>query len=218
MSPLAHSFEQPHERKSRLSELGLSEQTIIEIVHRGLAARRSCTAFDTPSFPGYLQWAQMHRASRELLAIQRWIPDDSRNFSRVVRPDGALAMTIATGDDYTGRKPEPGVPGPSTKYPKGTETDLAIVVNVQLSLWDDPTNNETRYEASRPVRQTWWLLSAMVDNELRFELSCPAGQDDRGYIVDWSERIIFEPISLESGDGDDDDPGASEIDVPVERL
>jgi len=218
MAELAHSFAQPHERHSRLFELGLSEKVIIEIVGRGLAARRTCTAFDPPSFPGYLQWAQMHRASRELLARQQWKPDDSRNFSRVVRFDDAVAVTIATGDEYTGRKPEPGVPEPSTKYPKGTETDLAIVVNLQLSLWSDPANDLAETNVARPVRQTWWLLSAMVDGELRSELSCPEGQDERGHIVKWSERIIFDPIPLEQGRDDDDDPGASAIDVPVERL
>jgi hypothetical protein len=218
MAELAHSFEQPHERQSRLFELGLSEKVIIEIVGRGLAARRTCTAFDPPSFPGYLQWAQMHRASRELLARHQWKPDDSRNFSRVVRFDDAVAVTIATGDEYTGRKPEAGIPEPSTKYPKGTETDLAIVVNLQLSLWSEPANDVAETSAARPVRQTWWLLSAMVDGELRFELSCPKGQDERGHIVKWSERIVFEPIPLDQGRDDDDDSGASAIDVPVERL
>ena len=219
MSGIAHCFEQPYERQSRLVELGLSEEVVVEIVERGLAARKTCTAFDPPSFPGYLQWAQMHRASRELLARHDWTPDDSRNFSRVVRGDGAVAVTVATGDEYTGRKPALGIgiPEPSTRYPKGTETDLAIDVNVQLSLWGDLDTEALETDAPRPVRQTWWLLSAMVDGELRFELACPAGQDDRGYIVSWSERIIFEPIPLDAGRGDDDDPGTA-IDVPVERL
>lgn len=217
MTPLAHSFEQPHERRSRLFELGLTEKLIGDIVDRGLAARRTCTAFDPPSFPGYLRWAMMHRASRELLARHDWTPDDSHNFSRVVRPDGAVALTIATGDAYTGRKSEPGLPTPSTKYPKGTETDLAIVANVQLRLWDDPATAHGPVGSRRLARQTWWLLSAVVDGELRYELSCPEGQDDRGYIVRWSQRIVFDAISIDGG-RDDDDPGTSQIEVPVERL
>lgn len=217
MASVAHSFEEPHERQSRLFALGLTPEIIREIVDRGLTARKTCTAFDTPSFPGYLQWAMMHRASREILARRDWSPDDSRNFSRVVRADGAVAMTVATGDEYTGRRPAPGLPEPSTKYPKGTETDLAIVANLQLRLWDDPETQETHNGSTRPARQTWWLLSAVVDGELRYELSCPEGQDDRGYIVSWSERIILDPIPVDGGGGDDD-PGTSQIDVPVERL
>jgi hypothetical protein len=218
MSAHAHPFEQPHERRSRLFELGLTEELVGGIVERGLAARKTCTAFDTPSFPGYLQWAMMHRASRELLARHDWTPDDSRNFSRVVRSDGAVALTVATGDEYTGRKSELGLPEPSTKYPKGSETDLAIVANVQLSLWEDPAAELAQVKRSQPGRQTWWLLSAVVDGELRYELSCPNGQDDRGYVVSWSERIIFDPIPIDGGRDDDDDPGTSQIDVPVERL
>jgi hypothetical protein len=219
MTAHAYAFEQPHERRSRLFELGLTEELVRGVVERGLAARRTCTAFDTPSFPGFLQWAMMHRASRELLARHEWTPDDSRNFSRVVRPDGAVALTVATGDEYTGRKSESGLPEPSTKYPKGSETDLAIVANVQLSLWEEPVSEEeVQLAPPQPTRQTWWLLCAVVDGELRYELSCPDGQDDRGYIVSWSERIIFEPIPVAGGDDDDDDPGSSQIDVPVERL
>lgn len=216
MAEHAHSFQEPHERQSKLFELGLTEKIIVEIVERGLSARRSCTAFDPPSFPGYLQWAQMHRASRELLARHQWKPDDSHNFSRVVRFDDAVAITIATGDEFTGRQPKPGLRQPATKYPKGTETDLAIVINEQLRLWGDPASEAAKDTASRPVRQTWWLLNAIVSKHLRFELSCPEGQDERGHIVTWSDRIIFDPISLDGGD--DDEPGTSTIDVPVERL
>lgn len=219
MADPAHSFEQPHERKARLFELGIDEQALATIAHRGLAARRACTPFDPPSYPGVHQWAQMHRAARELLAVRGWAPDDSRNFSRVVRSDGAVALTIATGDENTGLHSEPGVPQPTTKYPKGTETDLAITVNRQLRLWHEAGDLSIDVDTERPRRQTWWLLFAQVATELRFELSLPAGQDDRGHIHSWTERIIFEPISLESyGNEDDDDPGPTPIDVPVERL
>lgn len=102
--------------------------------------------------------ADASRVARVARLSSNGMPDDSRNFSRVVRPDGALAMTVATGDEYTGRKPEPGVPGPSTKYPKGTETDLAIVVNVQLSLWDRPHERPDTFR--RPARGAPDLVAA----------------------------------------------------------
>lgn len=222
MTDHAHAYEAYHEREPRLLRLGLDENLVVKVAERGLAARRTCTKFDTPSFPGYLQWNHMHRALRELLWHRDWAPDDDRNFSRVVRPDGAIALTVATGDELTGLKPKPGRRQPTTKYPKGTETDLAIEVNVQLGLFDDPPVIEDVSSGPplpRPVRQTWWLLNALVDGELRFELSCPEAQDERGHIVKWSERIIFEPISLDGIDEDDDqgDDGDG-IDVPIERL
>lgn len=221
MRDLAQAFEQPHDRQSRLLALGLSETTIVEIAQRGVIARRSATAFDPPSFPGTSQWAMMHRASRELLVPRRWEPDDSHNFSRVVRFDGAVALTVATGDQNTGRSSAPDVPQPSTKYAKGPETGLAVAVNEQLQLWNE--GGTTPEALSRPARQTWWLLNAVVGDELRFELSLPQGTDERGFINSWSERIIFAPLSLDAASelphgGDDDEPGAGAIDVPVERL
>jgi hypothetical protein len=219
MTAAALSYEQPHRRAARLAELGLTEKIIVEIAERGLVARRTCTPFDPPSFPGTLQWATMHRASRELLQRLDWTRDDSHNFSRVVSPDGAVAITIATGDDFTGTAMGVGARVPSTKYPKGTETDLAIVVNKQLSFFDEPIEELETDTVARPVRQTWWLLTAVVGKELRFELSCPEAQDEKGYIVDWSERIIFDPIPLDQLDlRDDDEPGPPAIEVPVERL
>lgn len=217
MSEAARAFEEPHQRLSRLLQLGLDETVIFTIASRGLVARRSCTAFDPPSYPGTHQWATMHRASRELLSTRGWQPDDSHNFSRVVRRDGAVAVTIATGDDYTGRAKADGVPEPTTKYAKGPETGLAIVVNEQLPLWSDGTTEPAL--PVRPLRQTWWLLNAIIDQELRYELSCPLGMNDQGFIARWSERIIFAPIPLDALPNiTDDDPGSPPIDVPVERL
>jgi hypothetical protein len=214
MAEPARNFEQPHERTSRLHALGLDEKTLLGAVQRGLAARQTCTAFDPPSFPGYLQWAQTHRALRELLAPQDWTPDDSRNFSRVVNPDRTVAVTVATGDEYTGIS---GQKEPRTKYPKGSETDLAIEVNVeQLTIWAEPSSVSAQ---PRSRRSTWMLLVATTAHEVRSELSCPSGQDESGRVVAWSERIPLSPIEIDAlpmRDDDEDEPPA--IDVPVERI
>lgn len=214
MAEPARSFQQPHDRTTRLHALGLDEERILEAVRRGLTARQTCTPFDPPSFPGYLQWAQTHRALRELLVGRGWTPDDSRNFSRVVSPDATVAITVATGDENTGTI---GLNEPHTKYPKGSQTDLAIEVNVeQLTIW--PT--DVAPPAGRRSRQaTWMLLVATTRHEVRSELSCPSGQDESGRVVAWSDRIPLPPIERDEiavRNGDDASP--PDIDVPVERI
>lgn len=215
MAEPARNFEQPHERDARLHALGLSVAPLRTTIERGIAARDTCTAFDPPSFPGYLQWATMHRAIREVLAPLDWTPDDSRNFSRVVNSAQTIALTVATGDERTGR---PG-PQPSTKYPKGSETDLAIATNVQLSFWPEPGQD---VEAGpRPRRVTWILLVTTDRDEVRAELSCPKAQDKDGRVVEWSDRIFLPTVERDAqtttrrDDDDDDEPG---IEVPVERI
>jgi len=223
MAEPARNFEQPHERTAKLHQLGLNEKTITDAVLRGIVARQSCTSFDPPSYPGTHQWAQTHRALRELTAPRDWTPDDTRNYSRVVSPDRTVAVTVATGDDHTGvcSTPERPVSEPRTKYPKGTETKTAVDTNVsidQLSLWpreDSPTPETPK------LQDLWILLIATDKHEARYELSRPNGQDTEGRVVSWSERIIFEAIDIDSIPAkrdDDDDEGEDGFDVPVERI
>lgn len=219
MAEPARNFEQPHERTTQLYALGLDEPTVEAVVVRGFVARQTCTAFDPPSYPGTVQWAQTHRALRETLTPRDWTPDDSHNYSRVVSPDHKTAVTVATGDEHTGKA---GAVEPRTKYPKGSETKLAVEMNAQLTLW--PTASPViADEVPRPRQATWMLLIATTEREVRYELSRPKGQDEQGRVVSWSERIIFPPIQIDSlptrnDHHDDDDDGSAGIDVPVERI
>ncbi|MGO9319187.1 MAG: hypothetical protein ACLQBY_00010 [Solirubrobacteraceae bacterium] len=197
--------------------MGLEEKTLIEAIERGLAARQTCTSFHPPSFPGTFQWADTHRALRELLVREKWTPDDSHNYSRVVSPDKAVAVTVATGDEYTGIA---GAMEPRTKHPKGSQTDLAIEINVQ-QLTFLPIAEPGASTEPRARQATWILLIATTVHEVRAELSCPSGQDEMGHVVAWSERIPLPSIEIDTipinrGDDDDDEPPA--IDVHVERI
>jgi hypothetical protein len=220
MAQAAPSFDQPHDRNARLSLLGLTETVIENTVARGLVARRACSPFSPPSYPGYKQWAETTIALREFLAPRDWTPDDSNGFPRVVSPDGSIALTVATGDERTGIATQE----PATKYPKGPETKAAVEVNEQLpfpgfAAVPDPA------QPGSALRETWALLICTTELEVRYELSCPKAQAGDGRVVAWSSRIVFDPIDIESlpgrgddSDGDSDDDGFAGIDVPVERI
>ena len=101
------------------------------MVLHGLAARQACSPFSPPSYPGSTQWAETTIASRRFLAPKDWTPDDSHNYSRVVNPDGRIAVAVAdNGDEGTGIA----TAEPRTKYTKGAETAAAVKANAQLSL------------------------------------------------------------------------------------
>lgn len=217
MAEPARNFEQPHDRNSRLYLLGLDEAVIEKIVLHGLAAKQACSPFSPTSYPGYTQWAETNIATRQFLAPKDWTPDDSHGFPRVVSPDGKIAITVSTGDENTGIA----TAEPRTKYPKGPETTSAVEVNSQMVL-PGLALAKTPERAPASRRETWMVLVTTNDFELRYELSLPKGQDKEGRVVEWAERIVFDPIEIESLPGRDDDGGDDDgiggIDVPVERI
>lgn len=228
MAELARSFEQPHERTSQLHSLGLKEATIHEAVLRGFVARQSCTPLDPPSYPGTVQWGETHRAIRLLTVPLEWTPDDSKNYSRIVSPNRMVAVTVATGDGFTGVRSKKGEMKiePRTKYPKGSETTLAVETNVtleQLTLWPQVRSIVKEQTQAGPQRQFLWILLIATDeHEIRYELARPKGQDEQGRVVSWFERIIFDPVDIDSIPSDrrddDDDDNEGGLDVPVERI
>jgi hypothetical protein len=209
-------FALAHEVVARLqTEVGLSHEPLREAVSKGVDAQMRCTRLHPPSSPGYYRWAEAHVALRQGVAPLGWKPSDRGNFSTIVRPDGLVAITIATGDSRTGKE---GRPVPTTKYPRGAMTQAAVRVNQQLSLDMVSGGVILPPEAESVERVTWWLLLAGGQGEVRMELSCPRHINEHGYIDSWSERIILEPLEIEGALPMDGDELAMEaIDVPVER-
>ena len=202
---------------ARLHDFGMKEEHVHEAVRRGLSARLSCDKLHPPGFPGIYQWAETHRGLRDVTARDGWKPNDDANFSTIVSDDGATAITVATGNRFTGTN---GPLQPTTKYPRGSQTQLAIEANRTLSLFDDPVE----IEAAQPPpswRVTWVLLirTDRTAGEVRYELSRPEGRDADGRVNSWSERIVFPPLKIFAPlTIDDDDLKTDEIDVPVDRL
>lgn len=223
MASPAHNFAQPHDRAARLYQLGLTETITETVVLRGLAQRQACTAFHTPAAPGTRQWEECHVGLRELLTPLDWKPTDAGGFSRVISPDGRRAITVATGDRNTGLIKDNDLYGPvqpRTKYSKGRQTRIAVRANQQLSMLD--ARDQPTAEGDEPVwQETWYLLVATTDEEVRYELSLPSEQDEKGFIVSWSERIVFPAIDIATFNtrlDDDDSDDGDDIDVPVVRI
>lgn len=217
MAEPARNFEQPHDRDARLYALGLDHATVEEIALYGLRARQRVSPLAPPSFPGTTQWAETIVGARLILVPREWSPNDSHNFSRIVSPNGRIAIIVATGDELTGIA----TAEPRTKHPKGAKTEAAVEVNVQLEI--PGLSLVTEKDLVAPP-ETWVYLIHTNDSEMRYELSRPKTQDIEGRVIAWSHRIILPPIDLEAlpsrddGDQSDDDDGSGGIDVPVERI
>jgi hypothetical protein len=196
---------QPTEVEDRLSQLGLENERLAEIVKRGFVAFASCTPNDPPLYPGFSAWATMVRGLREYLLPKGWERSDENNYSLVVNPAGTMAVAVATGDEGTGMSDAQ----PTTKSSKGPSTAEAVTSN-QLKL--DLVFPAVQVAApARPVageqRMTWILLVHRALGEVRCELSLPTSMGTDGRVDGWQERIILGSIPT--------DPDTLELTAPT---
>lgn len=184
------------------------------VVARAAAASRSYVGgLYPPAAPGIVRWIHSVATMREALAPLGWEPDDSDLLSKVVHPGRGLAIVPATGNAVTGIPYAIARKQPSTKWPKGERTAVAVERNQELTLF----GADSEVDGQVPV-VTWMLLQYATKEEVRSELSLPGTINARGFITDWRERFILPPLSNDGGpidqpfqDGDDDG-----IDITVE--
>lgn len=205
----------PPDVDSRLAELGLTRELLIQAVMQGMMARSECTPNDPPLYPGFATWARTVRSLRELLSPQPygWSRSDDGGYSLVINPSGKMAIAVATGDENTGSAIVP-----LTKSPKGPRTQVAIEVNqCQLSLEGFEaidTLNDQRGDC-----MTWILLQHydQMRKEVLIELSLPNSYS--GKVDGWSERIIVGSLPFDSSTVIPVPvlPSLPDIDIPLRR-
>ena len=183
----------------RLAELGLKAETLTEAARRGLNAYASAVHTNYPRiFPGLFSWAESIRALGDMLAPSKWTRDEDRGQPLVVNANGEIAITVASGDENTGKL---GEDDPRTRSSKGPTTVQAISMNAWL-IPEMEQDEKERIGKKSKRRSTWWLLTFrdMDARELRCELSMPIGIDGKGIVRGWLERLILKPISFDGAE------------------
>lgn len=209
----------PLEVATRVRQLGLKVSELRDAIRAGELERHSCTALDPKSAPGWEAWRWTVRRLREILIPRGFTWLDRDNLPLVVNPKTGVAIAVATGDTATG-KADPKL-WPTTKYPRGPTAHRYIAVNRLLRLPFDWDNEVAPMPA--PIDDelvTWLLLIHSTEKAVRAELSLPSKVDENGYIVEWEERLILNPVSLDEEsdpmtDSRHDDEGDEALDVPV---
>ena len=191
-----------------LTGLDLTEGLLLGAVVHGYSARANCTANHPPLFQSLVPWGETVKALREQLAPTGWIRDDEKNYSRVIHPNGCLAIAVATGDEATGIASSI----PTTSSPKGSSTADALRVN-QSQAW--LPGMEPEAEKNQPT--TWILLVHYAHNEIRCELSLPVKLGRDGRISEWRERILLKSIPLDSEPIEIVPSTQTDIDVVIQR-
>lgn len=201
----------------RLAELGIKEEDLLQAAERGFTAWASCTANHPPAIPGLFAWGETVCALRERLIPLGWERKDEQNWPLVVNANGTIALSVATGNEDTGRKDK----DPVTASAKGPRTISAIVANQNLPLFPELLPSA---ESLKATGRATWLLLVYRDSdarEMRCELSRPIGMDSEDRVDGWAERIILSPRPFDGIDdtlvGGGDGPQSPEITVEIKR-
>jgi hypothetical protein len=211
-----------HERSSNqmMEKFGFTATFLRDaVVARAAAAARSYAGgLYPPAASGMARWMHSVAHSREALATLGYEPNDTDLISKVVHADRGLAIVCAAGNAVTGVPFMLARRYPTTKWPKGERTAVAVARNnEQLTFFNELDEDK---ETLRP-RETWLFLQHADREEVRAELSLPAAINSRGFITAWHERYILPPLSNDGGVADepindDGDDGGGEIVVAVE--
>lgn len=210
------------EVETKLASLGFELSELFEVVHAAVNGKRSCTANDPVSAPGWMAWREGSRRLREVALVK---PEMRRvNLDNVpwVYNDRARArFTVTNTAEGTGIVSR--LPQPTSR--KGAATDRAVASN-QSTFFEEtygfpsPSDLEHPNPAFSNSTTTWYLCIFVDDTEVRAELSCPSGMV-AGAFDGFYERIILigpgeYPLLVSKKDGPD--PSIEqEYEVPVSR-
>jgi hypothetical protein len=188
-----------HEVASRMDALGLTATLLRDAVEEGVAQVLSCTANDPEQLPGILGWGKITRALRDRVVGHplNWQRANHRGQPSTVRPDGSVAIIVASGTEETGN--EAGA-DPATRSTKGPATQDAIARN--LLTFSSIAPDFKKYDPPPPppsAEQTWVLLYFIDEDasEVRLEVSLPEYMDSDNHVSRWRARIILAPIPLD---------------------
>ena len=169
--------------ESRLNELNLSRELLLEVVSASVAGYGGCTDNDPPMTRGLESWRWGVRRLRELLVGEQWEKDESGGLATVVNRKLGIRIAVVNTDDATGN---PSSPDPQNRVKKGYASKLAILGR-QLCL---PGSDAWPYEKDFEDYETWHLCIFVHQDEVGAELIRFDGFKN-GFFSDCRERIII---------------------------
>ncbi len=165
-------------------------------------------------FNGTSGWAEGSAQVRAIMIPKGWHPEDPQNQPRVTSRKRKLAITVSSGNAYTG------VPDrtPQTRNDKGAQTASSIKFNSrQTELFPRPADGS---DSVVPLvhENALWIFLYYIDfdnRELRFELSQPTAMSDQDKVNQWAIRYIFPPLRFDAEIVETPQSDIPDIDIEV---
>jgi hypothetical protein len=194
-----------------------------ELVDRVVArAASSSMSYASLLFPrtavGMARWLYTVACLGEFTAPLGYRRCDQDLIARVRHDDRGIAIVPMAGDSATG-KPISLTRGrePSSKWPKGERTRLAVEANAQLELF--AAGGVAMHESiEETALTTYFLLTHADGHNLYAEISRPRSFSE-GYVSGWYDRHLLEPtpFGLAAPEvGFDDDEEGLGFDIAVD--
>jgi hypothetical protein len=186
------SPEDPSRNEALLCDIGVSEDVLMTALRVGDAAADGCTSNHPPMARGFYRFSETVASLAVQLTPLGWTRKDYKNFSTVLRPDGRIAIAVASADDGTGDLSA----SVTTRSSKGVATVEAVAQNYSLPLDERYVADNAKIVGQAPT-VTWFLLHNRKGGQLFAELSRPMFINDEGFVEKWEPRIPLRALSLD---------------------
>jgi len=199
--------------ESRLKELDLDRELLLEVVKVCEASRGGCTANDPPGAPGYESWRSGVRTLREIFVPRGWDRDDTGGFSTIVNHAKKIRVAMMNSDGGAGIPEEV----PQNRSKKGACSERAAETNANFCL---PGSDSWPVPGAAPdpnTYTTWHLCVYISESTVRSELSL-LNDFDAGYFTRVHEKIVL----VGEGEWDNpmfrrDDDNEPDVEIQIKR-
>jgi hypothetical protein len=186
---------------TRLTQLGLRRDYLLEVVRAAVGARRNATAFHPLSTGGQNSWSEGTAQLRRIFVPQGWEICRRDNIESIFHPEYGIKVIFQNAE----RAGDP-LRDPAAVSRKGAGSARAIELG-QYELWPDLK----RKEVAELTAPTWVLFVFAEGDDVRAELSCPVAISEDQF-DGFHERIIL----VEKGGWDSMEPVSDADEPPVE--
>ena len=209
----------PDEVPRRVLELGITVELCHDVVRQGQGLADFCTVSHPRWYPPLVASAETTAALRDATAALGWSFADEERIATTTSPDGAVTITVNSGDEWTGLR---GRRHAQTRSPRGAASVRLVRQKTQYEfdvLLPISERQQSELDTGEPS-EMWYLLFRREGDTVRSELSRAKGITDSGALIEWSERLLLPEIDMLDGP-----PPVSrrtpeptpDVDVPVVR-
>ena len=180
---------------NKLKTMGLTYDIFALSVTNGHKMKLKKSKYATPICKSISFWDNtIVMLRKQLVEKHNWSTCDDYNLNRTISPQNDFAIVVSSGNSFVGKNNNP-----STLNKKGQLSAAVVEVNNILQLTLFPIYNEPRAKKYNIERIPHWFLLYYNDGKnIWMELSRPREIGSDGRISSWYERIILEPVELQS--------------------
>lgn len=200
------------ETVNRIQSLGLTKESLLEVVGAAVSGRNGVTANDPPGSAGYMSYKEGTRRMRELFSFFGMIRDDVGGVAGVLDAKNNRKFIFCNTDSGTSRKEST----PQNISKKGSvsenlvnQANLPILGGILYESSNIIAMHDQEVNAPQSGISVWYLCTFTDGDEIRAELSRPTSCKD-GFFSGFAERIFLltgeettRPVKEDQDEGDD---------------